>query len=55
VIPLAHAGGWDEILFLLLPAVVFFFALQLRRKHVEAQDEAGDQAPDDSTKDASGR
>ncbi|MEX2555774.1 MAG: hypothetical protein WEB06_09090 [Actinomycetota bacterium] len=53
--PLAHAGGWDEILFLLLPAVVFFFVLQLRRKHVEAQNGAGDEAEDDPTKDPSGR
>ena len=51
MIPLAHAGGWDEILFLLLPAVVFFFVLQLRRKHIETPDEV----KDDPTKDASDR
>jgi hypothetical protein len=55
VIPLAHAGGWDEILSLLLPAVVFFFVLQFRRKRIEARNEAVDEAEDDPTKDASGR
>ena len=45
--PLAHAGGWDEILFTLLPAVVLFFILQFNRKRREArqaaQRESGDQ------------
>ncbi|MGH2785617.1 MAG: hypothetical protein ACRDJ1_10160 [Actinomycetota bacterium] len=53
MIPLAHAGGVDEIAFLLLPAVVFFFVLQLRRKHLEAQDRA--KASRDQTEDPSGR
>lgn len=51
MIPLAHAGGWDEIMFLLLPGVVFFFVLQLRRKHVDARRGADE----DQTEDASGR
>lgn len=55
MIPLAHAGGWDEILSLLLPAVVFFFILQFRRKRIEARDEARDAMSDDPTKDAPGR
>ena len=40
MIPLAHAGGWDEILALLLPAAVFWVVLNVRRNHLAAKDEA---------------
>ncbi|MGH2793574.1 MAG: hypothetical protein ACRDKG_04650 [Actinomycetota bacterium] len=53
MIPLAHAGGVDEIAMLLLPAVVFFFILQFRRKRLEAKDQA--EAARDQTEDPSGR
>lgn len=51
--PLAHAGGWDEILFTLLPAVVFFFILQFNRKRREAR-EAARRASEDRTEDPPG-
>jgi hypothetical protein len=47
VIPLAHAGGVDEIAFMLLPAVIFFLVLQLRRRHLEAEDKAGEDRPEE--------
>ena len=48
--PLAHAGGWDELAFTLLPAVVFFYVLQFRRKRLEARN-AAEQAAEDRTED----
>lgn len=52
MIPLGHAGGVDEIAFTLLPAVIFFVVLQLRRKHLA--DRAGKDAKD-RTEEAPGR
>ena len=49
--PLAHAGGIDEIAYVLLPGVVFFFILQYRRKRAEAREaaeRAGDRTEDPS-------
>jgi hypothetical protein len=50
VTPFAHAGGWDEILFTLLPAAVFFFVLQISRKRREAR-EAAERAASEGSED----
>jgi hypothetical protein len=47
---LAHQGGWDEILLVLVPVVVIFSLLRLaKHRAVQARAEraaAGDDAPD---------
>ena len=48
---LAHQGGWDEILFVLAPLVIFAGLLVLARRRVdEAEDE--DAGPDLAVEDA---
>lgn len=42
MIVLAHQGGWDETLFVLLPLVVFGWLLWLARRRVDANDGAED-------------
>ena len=47
---LAHQGGWDEILFVLAPLLIFGGLLYLARRRVDQldQDEAGpSQTPED--------
>ena len=53
MVPLAHAGGWDEILFTLLPAVVFFFILQFSRMRREAR-QVAQRASEDQTEEPPG-
>ena len=44
---LAHQGGWDELLFVLLPITLFAGLLAIaNRRATQAQDE-GDLEPDD--------
>lgn len=45
---LAHQGGWDEILFVLAPLLVFAGLLAVARRRVERlDDEPGDPPVDD--------
>lgn len=49
---LAHQGGWDEILMVLAPLVVFAGLLALARRRVgELEDGAADDAADDDVAD----
>lgn len=41
---LAHQGGWDEILFVLAPLLVFAGLLRIARKRVDEMD-GTDEAP----------
>ena len=36
---LAHQGGWDEALFVLVPLVMFFVLLRIAKKRAEAEAE----------------
>lgn len=42
---LAHQGGWDEILFVLAPLLVFGGLLALARKRVDQMEADDDAAP----------
>jgi len=42
---LAHQGGWDEILFVLAPLLVFAGLLALARKRADQLDPPSDQEP----------
>jgi len=44
---LAHQGGWDEILFVLAPLVVFAGLLSLARKRADQLDRDGSAEPVD--------
>lgn len=44
---LAHQGGWDEVIFVLAPLVVFAVLLAVARRRVELDgDEAHEDEPD---------
>ena len=34
---LAHQGGWDEVLFVAVPLVIFFILLRVAKKRAEAE------------------
>ena len=42
--PLAHQGGWDEALFVIVPLGVFWFLLRAAKRRAEAERDA---EPDD--------
>ena len=42
---LAHQGGWDEILFVLAPLLVFAGLLWVARKRVDEMESADDGTP----------
>jgi hypothetical protein len=44
---LAHQGGWDEILFVLAPLLVFAALLALARRRVERMDDEPGEPPVD--------
>jgi hypothetical protein len=44
---LAHQGGWDEILFVLLPIAVFAGLLALANKRAAREQAAREAKPDD--------
>ena len=37
--PLAHQGGWDEVLFVAVPLVVFAVLLRIAKRRAEAEGE----------------
>jgi cyanate permease len=39
---LAHQGGWDEMLFVLVPLLVFFILQWLNRRKAREQSDKGD-------------
>lgn len=46
--PLAHAGGIDEMLYIVLPFAVFVLVMEARRrKYVPPEDEAAEKPPDE--------
>ena len=51
---LAHQGGWDEILFVLAPLVLFAFLLLVARRRVDRM-ESDDPLTDPLTDDADRR
>lgn len=52
---LAHQGGWDEILFVLMPLVIFAGLLMAARRRVDRLDDDGEatKADDAGTADRS--
>lgn len=42
----AHQGGWDEMLFVILPLLVFAVLLAVARRRVEIDEEATDDEVD---------
>jgi hypothetical protein len=39
-VPLAHQGGWDEALFVVVPLVIFFVLLRIAKRRAEAEQQA---------------
>jgi len=37
---LAHQGGWDEALFVIVPLLVFWFLLRAAKRRAEAEQQA---------------
>lgn len=48
---LAHQGGWDEIIYIAIPVIVFGYLLKIARKRARAEAEeearAGNDLPED--------
>lgn len=51
---LAHQGGWDEMLMVAVPILVFVFALRLANKRAEEQARKGDTSRLDGEPDRDG-
>jgi hypothetical protein len=37
---LAHQGGWDEVMFVAVPLVIFFVLLRVAKRRAEAEERA---------------
>ncbi len=48
---LAHQGGWDEIIYIVIPIIVFGYLLKMAKKRAQAEAEeealAGNGLPED--------
>jgi hypothetical protein len=42
----AHQGGWDEALFVLVPLAIFFVLLQVAKRRADAEQRAEREEPD---------
>jgi hypothetical protein len=42
---LAHQGGWDEVVFLLAPLILFAVLMAVARRRVEGEDDVSDEDP----------
>lgn len=38
--PIAHQGGWDEALFVIVPLLIFFVLLRIAKRRAEAEQQA---------------
>ena len=45
---IAHQGGWDEMLFVVIPLVVFAVLLAVARRRVDVESERADDSDSDS-------
>lgn len=49
---LAHQGGWDEILFVLAPLILFAVLLMIARRRVDQMEASGSQRDESHADDA---
>jgi len=50
----AHQGGWDELLFVLVPIAVFAFLLRMANRRASQLDADGEDAPPGADRDGGG-